>query len=54
MNAALAFSLIFLFAISVPVAIAIALASIFGITFFSNLPLLVVPQKMFTGLTASR
>lgn len=50
MNAALAFSLIFLFAISVPVAIAIALASIFGITFFSNLPLLVVPQKMFTGL----
>ena len=50
MNAALALSLIFLFTISVPVAIAIALASIFGITFFSNLPLLVVPQKMFTGL----
>ena len=50
MNAALAFSLIFFFAISVPVAISIALASIFGITFFSNLPLLVVPQKMFTGI----
>ncbi|MEO4040875.1 TRAP transporter large permease [Hoeflea sp. CAU 1731] len=50
MNAALALSLILFFALSVPVAIAIALASIFGITFFSNLPLLVVPQKMFTGL----
>lgn len=50
MNAALALSLIIFFALSIPVAIAIALASIFGITFFSNLPLLVVPQKMFTGL----
>lgn len=50
MNAALAFSLIVFFALSVPVAIAIALASIFGIVAFSNLPLLVVPQKMFTGL----
>ena len=50
MNAALAFSLILFFALSIPVAIAIALASIFGITFFSRLPLLVVPQKMFTGL----
>ena len=50
MNAALALSLIFFFALSIPVAISIALASIFGIVFFSNLPLLVVPQKMFTGL----
>lgn len=50
MNGALAFSLIFFFAITIPVAISIALASIFGIVFFSNLPLLVVPQKMFTGL----
>ncbi len=50
MNAALAFSLLLFFALSVPVAISIALASIFGITFYSNLPLLVVPQKMFTGL----
>lgn len=50
MNLALALSLIVFFAVSIPVAISIALASIFGITFFSNLPLLVVPQKMFTGL----
>ena len=50
MNAVLALSLIIFFALSIPVAIAIALASIFGITFFSNLPLLIVPQKMFTGL----
>lgn len=50
MNTALAVSLLVLFGLSVPVAISIALASVFGITFFSNLPLLVVPQKMFTGL----
>ncbi len=50
MNLALALSLIIFFTVSIPVAISIALASIFGITFFSNLPLLVVPQKMFTGL----
>jgi len=50
MNLALALSLIIFFAVSIPVAISIALASIFGITFFSHLPLLVVPQKMFTGL----
>ncbi|WP_116130743.1 TRAP transporter large permease [Tropicimonas sp. IMCC34043] len=50
MNAALAFFLITFFALSVPVAVSIGLASIFSIHFFSNLPLLVVPQKMFTGL----
>ncbi len=50
MNAALALSLIIFFGLSIPVAVSIALASIFGITFFSSLPLLVVPQKMFTGL----
>jgi len=50
MNLALALSLILFFAVSIPVAISISLASIFGITFFSHLPLLVVPQKMFTGL----
>ena len=50
MNTALALSLILFFAVTIPVAISIALASVFGIVFFSNLPLLVVPQKMFTGL----
>lgn len=50
MNAALAFSLILFFALTIPIAVSIALASIFGIVFFSHLPLLVVPQKMFTGL----
>ncbi|MBS9718092.1 TRAP transporter large permease [Pseudohalocynthiibacter aestuariivivens] len=50
MNGALALSLIIFFAVTIPVAVSIALASIFGIVFFSNLPLLVVPQKMFTGL----
>ncbi|MCD2184634.1 TRAP transporter large permease [Rhizobium sp. GN54] len=50
MNIALVSALIFLFALSVPVAVAIALSAIFGITFFSNLPLLVVPQKMFNAL----
>lgn len=50
MNVALVSALIFLFALSVPVAVAIALSAIFGITFYSNLPLLVVPQKMFNAL----
>ena len=50
MNAALTLSLIVFFSASIPVAISIALAAIFGITFFSHLPLLIVPQKMFTGL----
>ncbi|WP_378946116.1 TRAP transporter large permease [Paracoccus sp. R86501] len=50
MNAALASALIALFALSVPVAVSIGLASVIAIHFFSNLPLLVVPQKMFTGL----
>lgn len=50
MNAALAVGLVVLFALSVPVAVSIALASVFAIQFFSNLPMLVVPQRMFTGL----
>lgn len=50
MNIALVSALVVLFALSVPVAVAIALSAIFGITMFSNLPLLVVPQKMFNAL----
>ncbi|WBU59902.1 TRAP transporter large permease [Paracoccus albus] len=50
MNAALAVSLVVLFVLSVPVAVAIGLSAIFGITFFSTMPLLVVPQKIFTSL----
>ncbi|TGN45308.1 TRAP transporter large permease [Paracoccus liaowanqingii] len=50
MNSALAAGLVALFTLSVPVAVSIALASVIAIHFFSNLPLLVVPQKMFTGL----
>ncbi|GGG71804.1 C4-dicarboxylate ABC transporter permease [Salipiger pallidus] len=50
MNSALVLSLVILFGLSVPVAISIGLASVISIQFFSNLPLLVVPQKMFTGL----
>lgn len=50
MNISLVLALIVLFAISVPVGISIILASVFGIHFFSSLPLLVVPQKMFASL----
>ena len=50
MNAAIAASLIILFVLSVPVAVAIGLSAMFGITFFSTMPLLVVPQKIFTSL----
>ncbi|MFC0267171.1 TRAP transporter large permease [Kushneria aurantia] len=50
MNVLLSLSLLVLFAISVPVAVSIALAAVLSITFASPLPLMVVPQKMFTGL----
>lgn len=50
MNAALFSTLVILFVLSVPVAVSIGLASVFSIHFFSHLPLLVVPQKMFAGL----
>ncbi|EPC01585.1 C4-dicarboxylate ABC transporter permease [Litchfieldella anticariensis FP35 = DSM 16096] len=50
MNAAIGLSLIILFALGVPIAISILLASIIGIEFFSRLPLLMVPQRMFVGI----
>lgn len=50
MNAAIGLSLIILFAVGVPIAVSIMLASIIGIQFFSNLPMLMVPQRMFVGL----
>jgi C4-dicarboxylate transporter, DctM subunit len=39
-----------LLALSVPVAIAIGLASIIGVQFFSNMPMLVVAQQLFVSI----
>jgi len=39
-----------LLALSVPVAVAIGLASISGVAFFSNMPMLVVAQQLFTSI----
>lgn len=50
MNAAIGLSLIILFGLGVPIAISIVLASIIGIEFFSQLPLLLIPQQMFVGI----
>jgi len=50
MNAALAFSLITLFALAVPIGVSLVLASAFGIHFFSTVPLLLVAQRVFTSL----
>lgn len=50
MNLAIGLSLIILFSVGVPIAVSILLASIIGIEYFSNLPLLMVPQQMFVGL----
>lgn len=50
MNITLAITLITLLLASVPVAVSIGLASIAGILAFGNLPLLIVPQRMFAGL----
>lgn len=50
MNLAITLSLIILFAVGVPVAVSIGLAAMFGIHFFSPLPLLVAVQRMFVGV----
>jgi len=50
MNAAIATALIVLFVLGVPIAVSIGLASMFGIHFFSPLPLLLAAQRMFVGI----
>ncbi|WP_299792368.1 TRAP transporter large permease [uncultured Marivita sp.] len=50
MNAALGLSLALLFVIGVPIAVAIGLASVIGIEAQGRLPLLLVAQRMFTGI----
>ncbi|TCO69324.1 TRAP transporter large permease [Rhodovulum euryhalinum] len=50
MNAALALSLAILFLLGVPIAVAIGLASVIGIEVQGRLPLLLVAQRMFTGI----
>lgn len=36
--------------LSVPIAVSIVIACFIGLAFFSNLPLVIIPQRMFTGL----
>ena len=50
MNSALGFSLAILFVLGVPIAVAIGLASVIGIEAQGSLPLLLVAQRMFTGI----
>ncbi len=50
MNTALGLSLAILFILGVPIAVAIGLASIIGIEVQGRLPLLLVAQRMFTGI----
>ena len=50
MNAALGLSLAILFLFGVPIAVAIGLASVIGIEAQGRLPLLLVAQRMFTGI----
>ncbi len=50
MNVALGLSLAILFLIGVPIAVAIGLASVIGIEVQGRLPLLLVAQRMFTGI----
>ena len=50
MNTALALSLGLFFLIGVPVAVAIGLASVIGIEASGRLPMLLVAQRMFTGI----
>lgn len=50
MNTALALSLGLFFLLGVPIAVAIGLASVIGIETHGRLPMLLVAQRMFTGL----
>lgn len=50
MNTALGLSLVILFLFGVPIAVAIGLASVIGIETQERLPLLLVAQRMFTGI----
>ncbi len=50
MNSALGLSLAILFLAGVPIAVAIGLASVIGIEVQGRLPLLLVAQRMFTGI----
>ena len=50
MNGALGLSLVILFILGVPIAVAIGLASVIGIEAHGRLPLLLVAQRMFTGI----
>ena len=50
MNTALGLSLAILFLMGVPIAVAIGLASVVGIEAQGRLPLLLVAQRMFTGI----
>lgn len=50
MNAALGLSLAILFILGVPIAVAIGLASVIGIELNDRMPLLLVAQRMFTGI----
>ena len=50
MNGALGLSLAILFILGVPIAVAIGLASVIGIEAHGRLPLLLVAQRMFTGI----
>jgi C4-dicarboxylate transporter DctM subunit len=50
MNTALGLSLAILFILGVPIAVSIGLASVIGIEAQGSLPLLLVAQRMFTGI----
>ncbi len=50
MTTAILFTFLLLMALSIPVAIAIGLASVLGVQFFSNSPMLVVAQQLFVSI----
>lgn len=50
MNAVILLSLIVLIVLGVPVAVSLGIAAVIGLEAFTTLPLLVVAQRMFTGI----
>lgn len=52
MNVAITISMLVFIAVGVPIAVSLVLASTIGISFFSNLPLILIPQKIISGINS--
>jgi len=52
MNVAVLVSMLTFIAIGVPIAVSLILASTIGINFFTSLPLVIIPQRVLSGINS--